>query len=149
MLWVIRGTNEQTGQDFAQVVEARSQAAAESWALKRGMAAAFVGQAEESDIDEARRTKQLWKYTPDARQTFFGRPVGARQMVCFIIAGVATMVIVYARTSTQLPKIRFGAPTASRTIHRQSAVPTKHPVCGEFDTDEALSAALSSSSQLS
>src|SRR3954453_10333754 len=141
MLWVIRGTNEQTGQDFAQVVEARSQAAAESWALKRGMAGAFIGQAEESDIDQARRNKQLWKYTPAARQTFCGRPVGARQLLCFVIAGVATMVIVYARTSTHLPKIRFGPPTASRTIHRQSAVPAKNPVCGDLDPDAALSAA--------
>jgi hypothetical protein len=132
MMWVIRGTSE-GGQDFAVVVETDSRAAAEWWGLKRGMTPSFVGQADENDVAEARRNKQLWKYTPDARHMFLGRPVGARQMLCFLIAGVATIIIVYARTTTPQAR-RFSTPTVSRSVQRHSAAPVQRPVCGELDS---------------
>jgi hypothetical protein len=90
MMWVIRGSSARSGGDFAMVVEARSQAAAEAWALKRGVPAAFIGQAEAEDIAEAKRTKQLWKYTPESQYRCFGKPIFARHLVALMLVGVMT-----------------------------------------------------------
>src|SRR3954453_17650998 len=99
MMWVIRGTNAQNGDDFAMVVEANSRAAAETWAVKRGIPVAFIGEAVEQEILTAKKSHQLWKYTPGSRYTVLGHPLAAGQLACLLLAGVMTMGLVYVRTS--------------------------------------------------
>jgi hypothetical protein len=150
MMWVIRGTNARTGDDFAMVVETGSRAAAEAWALKRGVPAAFIGQAEPDDIAEAKRTKQLWKYTPDSRYTCFGRPVFAKHLVCLMAVGVLTVGFVLVRTSKALPRLRFGTPTASRaTTHRGAGVPAAKPVCANPEAARSLASAVCATPSIS
>ena len=98
MMWVIRGTNTNSGEDFAMVVEANSQAAAECWALKRSVPVVCISEACEDDVAQAKRTHQLWKYTAEPRYTCFGRPVAMKQIACLLICGVLTMGLVFART---------------------------------------------------
>jgi hypothetical protein len=133
MMWVIRGTSSRSGGDFAMVVEAGSRAAVEAWALKRGVPAVFIGQAEPGDVTEAKRTKQLWKYTPDSRYTCFGRPLFARHLACLMLAGIITAGFVYVRTSKGLSR-RSSSQTVSRTSPGHGAVlPVAKPLCVESD----------------
>ena len=99
MMWVIRGTNANNGEDFAMVVEANSLASAECWALKRGVPAVVIAEASEEDVANAKRNHQLWKFTPDSRYTAFGRPVAAKQLVCLLLAGVMTAGLNFVRLS--------------------------------------------------
>jgi hypothetical protein len=99
MMYVIRGTDARRAEDFAFVVEAKSQEAAECWALKREVPVEFIGPAEESDIAEARRTNHLWKCSPGPKYTCFGQPVRAKQLACLMIAGVLTMGLIVSRTT--------------------------------------------------
>jgi hypothetical protein len=103
MMWVIRGTDQRNGTDFAMVVEARSHAAAELWALKRGVPADFVGEANKSEVESARRAKQLWRTTPPPRYTVLGNPVSVRQLVCLMLVGVFTAALIFVRTSHHRP----------------------------------------------
>ena len=141
MMWVIRGSSARSGGDFAMVVEARSQAAAEAWALKRGVPAAFIGQAEVDDIAEAKRTKQLWKYTPESQYRCFGKPIFARHLVALMLVGVMTAGAVFVRTSKALPRLRSSSPTAVRhTPRRGASLPAAKPLCGDAESSGALAA---------
>lgn len=93
MFWVIRGTDPKTNEDFALVVEARSNAAAESWALKRSIPYIVIDEASDDDIEEARIHKRLWKHSRDACFTCFGQPVAQGQLACLMLAGVATILV--------------------------------------------------------
>ena len=93
MFWVIRGTDGRTSEDFAMVVETESRAAAEAWALKRNVPYIVIDEAEDGDIDVARRTKRLWKHTPDLRYRCFGQPVGAGQLACLMLCGIWLIVL--------------------------------------------------------
>jgi hypothetical protein len=93
MFWVIRGTDPRTNEDFAMVVEARSHAAAEAWALKRSLPYIIIDKATSEDIEEARCSKRLWKHTPDARFTCFGQPIAHSQLACLMATGIATILV--------------------------------------------------------
>jgi hypothetical protein len=97
MFWVIRGTDARTDEDFAMVVEARSRAAAEAWALKRNVPYIMIDEAADEDVREAKRTKRLWKHTRDGRYTCFGRPVRAAELTCLLVAGLATIMLLLLR----------------------------------------------------
>jgi hypothetical protein len=100
MFWVIRGTDGHTDSDFAMVVEADSRAGAEAWALKRSVPYVIIDEAEDGDIDEARKGKRLWKHTPDARHRCFGQPVGAAHLACLMLCGVWTIALLLTRCGT-------------------------------------------------
>jgi len=93
MFWVIRWTDLHINVDKAIVVEARSLAEAEYMGLKRGIPIAFLGEASRRDIADARAAKLLWKYTPEARYTCFGRPLTAANVAALMFAGVATAAL--------------------------------------------------------
>ena len=95
MFWVIRGTDGRTSEDFAMVVETESRAAAEAWALKRNVPYVVIDEADDDDVDVARRTKRLWKHTPDACYRCFGQPVGATQLCCLMLCGVWLIVLLW------------------------------------------------------
>jgi hypothetical protein len=90
MYWVIRWTDAQTEADKAIVVEARSRAEAEYMGLKRGIPIVSLSEASGRDVAAARKAKLLWKYTPAARYTCFGRPLDRMQVAALLLAGVAT-----------------------------------------------------------
>jgi hypothetical protein len=94
MFWVIRWTDAQTHEDRSIVVEAASRAAAEVCAVKRNIPVVFVGEADATDLHEARKAKRLWKYTPDYRYTCFGRPVKPSELACLMLIGVWTALTV-------------------------------------------------------
>ena len=102
MFWVIRWTDAQSGEDKSIVVEGESRSFAELVALKRGIPVAFLGEARPSDIAVAREQKLLWKYTPDPKYTCFGRAVTAREIVCLMIAGLATLMLILHRQQVEL-----------------------------------------------
>ena len=91
MFWVIRWA--EGDEDKAVVIEAASRAAAEYAALKRNIPVVFVGEADATDLHEARRARLLWKHTPDPKHTCFGRPVGRLQLACLMFAGTVTMLV--------------------------------------------------------
>ena len=91
MFWVIRWADGD--EDKAAVIEADTRAAAECAALKRNIPVAFVGEADEYDLRDARRARLLWKYTCDPKHTCLGRPVGQFQLACLMFAGVTTAVL--------------------------------------------------------
>jgi hypothetical protein len=93
MFWVIRWTDAHTDQDKSIVVEARSRAEAEYMGLKRGIPIAFLGEATRADVGDARAAKLLWKYTPDAPYTCFGRPVNRGQLAALLLAGLTTVAL--------------------------------------------------------
>ena len=96
MFWVIRGTDGRTSEDFAMVVETETRAAAEAWALKRNVPYIVIDEAAADDIDVARRTKRLWKHTPDnTRYRCFGQPVGAAQLACLMLCGIWIMFLLW------------------------------------------------------
>jgi hypothetical protein len=95
MFWVIRGTDGRTSEDFAMVVESESKASAEAWALKRNVPYVVIDEADADDIDVARRTKRLWKHTPDLRYRCFGQPVGSGQLACLMLCGLWLIVLLW------------------------------------------------------
>ena len=95
MFWVIRGTDGRTSEDFAMVVESESKASAEAWALKRNVPYVVIDEADTGDIDVARRTKRLWKHTPDLRYRCFGQPVGSGQLACLMLCGLWLIVLLW------------------------------------------------------
>ena len=107
MFWVIRWADGDD--DKAAVIEADSRAAAECAALKRNIPVAFVGEADDYDILDARRAKLLWKYTPDPKHTCLGRPVGQFQLACLMFAGAMTAALHVTRSmqcSSIMPAVR-------------------------------------------
>ena len=74
------------------MVEAESRLAAETMALKRNIPVAFMGPADDADVRAARERKLLWKYTPAAKHTVFGRPVSKRHLVCLALCGIWTVL---------------------------------------------------------
>ena len=125
MFWVIRGTDRQTQDDFAFVVETPSQAAAEAWALKRGMPVAFLGPATEEDVLAAKQIHRLWRYSPEPRMTCFGMPILKRQVACLLLAGVATAGLVWNRTWNRPPLISPRSSVSTRG-QRPSYAPPSH-----------------------
>ena len=93
MFWVIRWTDQHSGEDKSIVVEAESQAEAEYMGLKRGIPIVFLGEASNSDIADASRKKLLWKYTRVSPYSCFGRSVSTRELVFFMAAGIATAAV--------------------------------------------------------
>jgi hypothetical protein len=93
MFWVIRWTDEVTQEDREIVVEAESRLAAETMAIKRNIPVVFIGPAEDADVRAARERKLLWKYTPTAKHTIFGRSVSKKQLVCLGLCGIWTVVM--------------------------------------------------------
>jgi hypothetical protein len=93
MYWVIRGTDPATNEDFMMVVEARSAAAAEAWAIKRNVPYITLDEASSDDIAEARSTKRLWSHSNNSRFRCLGRPVAGKQLVCLMLCGVWTILL--------------------------------------------------------
>ena len=90
MFWVIRWTDQHSGEDKSIVVEAESQAEAEYMGLKRGIPIVFLGEASNSDLDDAKKNKLLWKYSRVAPYSCFGRPLSTREVVFVMSCGIAT-----------------------------------------------------------
>lgn len=93
MLWVIRGTDEHTQQDLSVVVEAKTRAEAECFALKRGLPVVFIGPASDIDVETAKEAKLLWAYTPKSRYSCFGQVVSHGQLACLMLCGLATIAL--------------------------------------------------------
>jgi hypothetical protein len=93
VFWVIRWTDQHSGEDKSIVVEAESQAEAEYMGLKRGIPIVFLGEASDSDIADASRNKMLWKYSRVSPYSCFGRSLTTRQVVFFMTAGIATALV--------------------------------------------------------
>ena len=89
--WIVRGVNRD--EDVTLVVEAISTTSAECFAVKRGIEVVVVTQATPEDILTARQNGKLWRYTPEARLTCLGRPLGKAQAAVLLFCGLATMVL--------------------------------------------------------
>ena len=93
MFWVIRWTDQHSGEDKSIVVEAESQAEAEYMGLKRGIPIVFLGEASDWDVATAKKAKLLWKYSRVSPYSCFGRSVSKREIVFLMLAGLATAVL--------------------------------------------------------
>jgi hypothetical protein len=102
MYFVIRWTDAQSGDDKSIVVEGENQGYAECMALKRGIPVAFLGEASPADIAMARERKLLWKYTPDPKYKCFGHAVSHRELVCLLVAGIATAMFILHRHAVEI-----------------------------------------------
>ena len=90
MFWVIRWTDQHSGQDKSIVVEAESQAEAEYMGLKRGIPIVFLGEASDADVSDAKKAKLLWRYSRVSPYSCFGHAMSLREVVFVMSAGVAT-----------------------------------------------------------
>jgi hypothetical protein len=93
VFWVIRWTDQHSGQDKSIVVEAESQAEAEYMGLKRGIPIVFLGEASNADIVDAKRAKMLWKYSRVSPYSCFGRAMTTREVVFVMSCGIATAIL--------------------------------------------------------
>ncbi len=93
MFWVIRWTDQHSGEDKSIVVEAESQAEAEYMGLKRGIPIVFLGEASNADVAYASRNKLLWKYSRVSPYSCFGRSLSTREVVFVMTAGIATAAL--------------------------------------------------------
>ena len=93
MFWVIRWTDQHSGEDKSIVVEAESQAEAEYMGLKRGIPIVFLGEASNSDLDDAKRNKLLWKYSRVSPYSCFGRSLSTKEVVLLMSAGIMTALL--------------------------------------------------------
>ena len=93
MFWVIRWTDQHSGQDMSIVVEAESQAEAEYMGLKRGIPIVFLGEASNADLADARKAKLLWKYSRVSPYSCFGHAMTTREVVFIMSAGIGTAVL--------------------------------------------------------
>jgi hypothetical protein len=89
--WAVQGVSR--GQDVCLVIEAASETAAECFATKRGVEVVLVTEARRSDVTAARLAGRLWRYTPEPRLKVLGRPVGRMQAACFVLCGLATVLL--------------------------------------------------------
>jgi hypothetical protein len=94
MFWVIRYTDRQTREDREIVVEAATRLAVEAWALKRNIPLDFVGEATTEDMSLARRSKRLWRYSPESRYTVLGRPTTLKHVACLMLCGAWTSLAI-------------------------------------------------------
>ncbi|HEY7090284.1 MAG TPA: hypothetical protein VH518_19460 [Tepidisphaeraceae bacterium] len=115
-MWIIRGTDARSGEDLAMVVEARSKAAAECWAVKRGVPAVFITQADQDEISIAKRENRLWTSSPKPKYVCFGRPLATRQVACIMAVGIMTAGIVFARTTRPGSPAKHSAPAATHSV---------------------------------
>jgi hypothetical protein len=122
MFWVIRGTDQRKGEDFAFVVETETEASAELWAMRRGVEAIIIAPADEDDVEQARRANRLWRSTSAAPKYFcFGRPVGLRQVMCIMLAGAMTAGLVVVRTARPAATVATSkAKVAAKTTRSHS-----------------------------
>jgi hypothetical protein len=88
--WVIRWTDQGSGEDKSIVVEAESQAEAEYMGLKRGIPIVFLGEASNADVADAKKAKLLWKYSRVSPYSCFGRSLSTREVVFVMSCGIAT-----------------------------------------------------------
>ena len=93
MFWVIRWTDQHSGEDKSIVVEAESQAEAEYMGLKRGIPIVFLGEANGADISDAKKAKLLWKYSRVSPYTCFGHTLSTREVVFVMLAGLGTVLL--------------------------------------------------------
>src|SRR5688572_26932842 len=91
MYFVIRWS--ENDEDRAAVIEAKTRAGAEYFALKRDIAAIVIYEAEPDDIREARATKRLWKYSPDRGHRAFGMTLSAFHLTCIMVVGILTAAL--------------------------------------------------------
>ena len=93
MFWIVRWTDAQ-GQDQSLVVEARLQAVAETFALKRDIPVVVIEEASRADIAQADKNRRLWRCaSAHPRYSCFGRPVGTSQLACLMMCGVCTITV--------------------------------------------------------
>jgi hypothetical protein len=90
-LWTVRGVSG--GADVCLVIQAANDVAAECFATKRGVEVVVVTQATADEIAEAKLAGRHWRYTPEARLTCFGRPVGHMHAACLVVCGLATVIL--------------------------------------------------------
>jgi hypothetical protein len=95
MFWIVRWTVE--GEDKSAVVEARSRAAAECWALKRDIPLVIVSEAEPEEVRAARAAKRIWTYTAERGFRAFGRSLSGFHVLCLMITGMLTAALNVAR----------------------------------------------------
>ena len=93
MFWVIRWTDQHSGEDKSIVVEAESQAEAEYMGLKRGIPIVFLGEASGADVAYAKRQKLLWKYSRVSPYSCFGRSLSTTEVVFVMTLGIATAAL--------------------------------------------------------
>ena len=93
MYWVIRWTDQASGEDKSIVVEAESQAEAEYMGLKRGIPIVFLGEASSADVADAKKAKLLWKYSRVSPYSCFGRSLSTREVVFVMGAGLGTVLL--------------------------------------------------------
>ena len=93
MFWVIRWTDQHSGEDKSIVVEAESQAEAEYMGLRRGIPIVFLGEASAGDLEDAKKSKLLWKYSRVSPYSCFGRALSTPQVVFFMTAGIMTALL--------------------------------------------------------
>jgi hypothetical protein len=90
-LWVIRGMVGK--KDASIVVESPTQAEAEAIGWRRGIEVVVTGDATPEDVRIARECGLLYRYTAPPRLTMFGRAVGRREAACFMLIGIATILL--------------------------------------------------------
>ena len=93
MFWVIRWTDQHSGEDKSIVVEAESQAEAEYMGLKRGIPIVFLGEASSADVADAKKARLLWKYSRVSPYSCFGRSLTTREVVFVMGAGLGTVLL--------------------------------------------------------
>jgi len=97
MFWNIRWTDALSGEDKSIVIESETKTAAECMALRRGIPFVIIDEANDADIETARESKLLWKYTPSARYTAFGQTLGTAHLACLMLCGIWTMLVLLIR----------------------------------------------------
>ena len=90
-LWAVRGVHRE--EDVTLVIEASKQIHAECFATKRGIEVIFVGEASLAEVEAARASGRLWRYTPVPALTCLGRPIGFLQTAFLVVCGLATVAI--------------------------------------------------------
>ncbi|HEX2971079.1 MAG TPA: hypothetical protein VHP11_02030 [Tepidisphaeraceae bacterium] len=94
MLWVVRGTYEQSNEDVSIVVDVESSAEAQYIARRRGIPVVVVGPATDEDVAVARKAKRLFVWRRQQAYTCWGRPVGKFQLACLMLCGIFTAMAV-------------------------------------------------------
>ena len=94
MYWVIRWSDLRTNDDHFAVVEAESMAAARTFAIRRDIPIAFMGEAADAEIEAARQAKLLWRYTRPTGWRCFGQAVNSSQLACLMLCGIWTIGVI-------------------------------------------------------
>jgi hypothetical protein len=99
--WTVRGVYG--GEDVCLVVEGADPTAAEVFATKRGVQVVFVEQAHRDEVETARLSGMLWRYSPEPKLKCFGTPVTPLQAACLVLCGWATILINLKIFNIKLP----------------------------------------------